>query len=539
MEKEGAIDWETLEPDAELVKLISFASVERYGFLPFEKNNQEIKVAVLNWEDVNVQNALNFLSKKFEKKLRIFPISQEYFSVLLKKAKKPIEEISQALKDLEQTDREKKKKSNSAIEKRKLNLEVIQEAPVAKMIEVILKNAIDGKASDIHIEPMEDNVRIRYRVDGILHSSLFMPKKVGPALVSRVKILSNLKIDEKRKPQDGRFRIDDLGKMIDFRVSTFPVSYGEKVVMRILDKSQGLVDLASLGMKKRDKKLTEEIIEEPYGIVLVTGPTGSGKSTTLYSVLKMLNREGVNIVTLEDPVEYVLDGISQSQVKPEIGYTFASGLRSILRQDPDIIMVGEIRDEETAELAIHAALTGHLVLSTLHTNTAIGAIPRLIDMGIQPFLLSSSLKLIIGQRLVRKICSYCKKEKKIEEPNIMAMVKKELSQISKEQLMEENLDVTGDNIHFYEGQGCLKCQNIGMKGREGVYEVVKIDDRMAKLINEKAGEDEFEKVARSQGFVNMKQDGIIKILKGETTLEEVQRVTEDDSSEEVIQAKGD
>ncbi len=409
------------------------------------------------------------------------------------------------------------------------------------MVEVILKNAIDGNASDIHIEPIEDKVRVRYRVDGVLYSSIYLPKKVGPAIVSRVKILSNLKIDERRKPQDGRFRIEDIGNQIDFRVSTFPVAYGEKVVLRILDKSQGLIKLSNLGIKGRNIKTLKETIKEPYGIILVTGPTGSGKSTTLYSILKILNKEEVNIVTLEDPVEYMIEGISQSQVKPQIDYTFASGLRSILRQDPDIIMVGEIRDSETAELAIHAALTGHLVLSTLHTNTAIGAVPRMIDMGVEPFLLSSSLRLVIGQRLVRTICPNCKKEKKKIPSPISEMIKKELSRAKEERLRESGvLNKDGKvDIKLFEGEGCAQCMRTGMKGRVGIYEVLEIDDKVVNLIETGKGEESIEKAAYEHGFTKMKFDGIVKALKGVTTIEEVQRVTEDESEEEVIQAKGE
>jgi type II secretory ATPase GspE/PulE/Tfp pilus assembly ATPase PilB-like protein len=370
-------------------------------------------------------------------------------------------------------------------------------------------------------------VRVRYRQDGILHNSLILPKKIGPAVVSRIKILSNLKIDEKRKPQDGRFRIIEKGKQIDLRVSSLPVSMGEKVVMRVLDKEKGLLDLENLGVTGRNYEIIKESIFEPYGMVLITGPTGSGKSTTLYAVLKILNKEGVNIITLEDPVEYAIEGINQSQVKPEIGYTFATGLRSILRQDPDIIMVGEIRDRETAELAVHAALTGHVVLSTLHTNDSVGAIPRLIDMGIEPFLIASSLRAVAAQRLVRRICELCKEEVKITEA-IRNTIEKNLSQIPENQ--KKDLDLSG-GIKIYKGKGCLKCGGTGMKGRVGIFEVFYIDDEIINLLGGKVEEEVLRKTVKNQGMITMKQDGILKVLKGITTLEEIERATEEESLE--------
>jgi type IV pilus assembly protein PilB len=468
-------------------------------------------------------------------------VTEDVFKNLLKKVKNPEVEIGRALRDLEESAEEEKSRVSSVnLRKEQSSNKIVQDAPVAKMVEVILKNAIDGKASDIHIEPIEDNVRVRYRVDGILHSSIFLPQKVGPAIVSRIKILSNLKIDEKRKPQDGRFRINDLDEMIDFRVSTFPVSHGEKVVMRILNKSEGLVSLDDLGLRGEELEKVKEIIKEPFGIILVTGPTGSGKSTTLYSILKILNKEGINIVTLEDPVEYMVDGISQSQVKPEIDYTFASGLRSVLRQDPDVIMVGEIRDSETAELAIHAALTGHLVLSTLHTNDSIGAVPRLIDMGIQPFLLSSALKLVVGQRLVRKICKNCRAEQEDVSAEDQNIIRKELKGITPKVLKEigfSSSDIEADHKLYY-GKGCSKCLKNGMKGRMGIFETLEIDRDLAKTINKDISRGDVEDVAKRNGFTTMKQDGIIKALQGLTTFEEIERVTED-SGEEVIQAKGE
>lgn len=534
---ETIIDWQKLEIPKEVIPLIPVESIERYRFFPFDMSEEVIKVAVVDDSSLDTQNALRFFGAKEKKQIELYQISEEDFVYNLVKFKNPEFEIGKALDVLEQVSQKESQEKEQRARSKEVNTTVLQEAPVAKMVEVIIKNALDGRASDIHIEPMENAVRVRYRVDGSLYNSITLPNKVGPAIVSRIKILSNLKIDEKRKPQDGRFRITDLGKTIDFRVSTFPVSNGEKVVMRILDKNEGIIDLDNLGLFGRDQELLRKTIEEPFGIILVTGPTGSGKSTTLYAVLNILNREGVNIVTLEDPVEYVLEGISQSQVKPEIGYTFASGLRSILRQDPDIVMVGEIRDSETAELSIHAALTGHLVLSTLHTNSAIGAVPRLIDMGVQGFLIASSLKLVMGQRLVRRICPNCREKVANVSPAAIQTVTREIAKISDEVLAKLNID--RNNLNFYRGKGCVQCHNNGMKGRIGIYEVMEITDNIIQMITDRVKESEIEREARKNGYTTMKEEGILKVLVGLTTLEEVQRVTEDSSLEEVIQAKGE
>ena len=527
------VNWEEIKLDKNLVRLLPVDSIKKYKFIPFEETADVIKVAVVDRTDVNTQNALRFFVQKNKKRIDIFPVTETDFELLLGKMKNSSVEINKFLSAFEessQLDEDEKAK----IDKRSSGtVNILKDAPVAKMVEVIIKNAIDGRASDIHIEPMDEYIRVRYRVDGILYNSISLPQKIGPAIVSRIKILSNLKIDEKRKPQDGRFRIKDLGQTIDFRVSTFPVSYGEKVVMRILDTRTGIIGLEKLGVEGRDDEIIRKTIQEPHGIILVTGPTGSGKSTTLYSVLNILNKEGVNIVTLEDPVEYVLEGVNQSQVKPQIEYTFSSGLRSILRQDPDVIMVGEIRDEETAELAIHAALTGHLVLSTLHTNSAIGAISRLVDMGIQPFLLASSLKLLIGQRLVRKICPKCKKE--VTDLSTMAegVIKSELKNIPPKAFERIGINKFSDlkKIKTYKGEGCSECQNKGMKGRIGIYEMVEITEEVARMIGNGVSEADIELEAKKDGYTTMKQDGILKVLEGGTTIEEVQRVTDEKPSD--------
>src|SRR3989339_531998 len=347
----------------------------------------------------------------------------------------------------------------------------------------------------------------------------------GPVGISRIKILSNLKIDEKRKPQDGRFRLSVKDKEIDFRVSSLPVIEGEKMVMRILDKEGGVAQVEHLGLLGTALDNLKAATQETYGMVLITGPTGSGKSTTLYAFLKILNNEERNIITLEDPVEYYIEGINQSQIKPEIGYTFASGLRTILRQDPNVIMVGEIRDSETAELAVHAALTGHLMFSTLHTNTAIGGIPRLIDMGIEPFLLASSLRIVVAQRLVRKICDKCKEEKKVPE-SVRKAIEKGIADVCEDELKKYGVD-RKEEIKFYHGKGCDACNGTGLRGRLAIYEAVPVNENIKNIIIEKRGNEEMiDKERIDLGVLTIKQDGILKIIKGLTTIEEIDRVTE-------------
>jgi len=515
------IDWENLKISPDIINLVPYEASKKYKFIPFERDKQTLRVGVVDIDDIEVQNALQFLSEKNRLSIELVKISEKDFKLASEAYTSTALSLTKALESISDEETEQKPEKEGAREK--AEDKILREAPVAKIVEVILRNAIEGMASDIHIEPLEDTVRVRYRQDGILRNSLVLPKKIGPAIVSRIKILSNLKIDEKRKPQDGRFRVIEKGKQIDLRVSSLPVSMGEKVVMRVLDKEKGLIDLEELGVRGRNYRIIKDSIAEPYGMILITGPTGSGKSTTLYSILKILNKEGVNIVTLEDPVEYAIEGVNQSQVKPEIGYDFASGLRSILRQDPDIVMVGEIRDKETAELAVHAALTGHVVLSTLHTNDSIGAIPRLIDMGVDAFLISSSLRIIVAQRLVRKICSFCKEEVQVSEA-MRATIEKILSQIPGEDRKDIDL---GKGIKAYKGKGCPKCGGSGTKGRIGIFEVFYMDSGVTNLLGEKVEEDDLRKVAQKQGMITMKQDGVLKVLGGETTMEEVERVTEE------------
>jgi type IV pilus assembly protein PilB len=431
-------------------------------------------------------------------------------------------EVSQALKEVAEKEKFDEEKKQAKFTKN-IDEKIIDEAPISKIVDVIIRHAIEARASDIHIEPSEEDLRVRYRIDGVLHSSLILPKAVHPAVVSRIKILCNMKIDEQRLPQDGRFHMTLDTKPIDFRVSTFPTVVGETVVLRILDKSTGAPSLDDLGLTGRRLNIVNEAIQKPHGMFLMTGPTGSGKSTTLYAILSLLNKPGVNIVTLEDPVEYFIDGTNQAQIKPEIGLTFASGLRSILRQDPNIIMVGEVRDRETAELAVNSALTGHLVFSTLHTNSAIGAIPRLLDMGIEPFLLTDSINLLAAQRLVRKLCDKCTVESE-PTPGIEKVIRDALVGVDPTELEGINLK----KLKVFAGRGCPVCGNTGFRGRIGIYEVLALSKGVQQLITDRASDLKIQEYAiKEEKMVLMAQDGVIKALRGLTTIEEIVRATKD------------
>jgi type IV pilus assembly protein PilB len=390
----------------------------------------------------------------------------------------------------------------------------VEDAPVTKIVATILSYASEGKASDIHIEPTHESVRVRFRVDGQLSTSLTLPIKVHSAVVARIKILSNMRLDEKRKPQDGRFSAKIEDRKIDFRVSTFPTYYGEKVVMRILDQSQGLKALDDLGFSESNLKSIKEGIGRPYGLILITGPTGSGKSTTLYAMLNEVDRDHMNVLSLEDPVEYSMDGVSQSQIHPEIDYTFATGLRTTLRQDPDVIMVGEIRDKETAQLAIQAALTGHLVFSTLHTNNAIGAIPRLIDMGVDPYLIAPTLVLTMAQRLVRKLCPDSGKAIPVED-SIKLMLDKQF-----EDLPTEFKDKIPFGKEVYGIESTPTCLN-GTSGRVAVIEVLEMDKNIETIILKNPTEPAIYKAARAKGMLSMKEDAILKAFQKVIPFEEI------------------
>ena len=395
---------------------------------------------------------------------------------------------------------------------------VLGEAPIARIVSTLLEYGIRVRASDIHIEPLENETRIRYRIDGILHEKLILPRRIHDAIVSRIKILGNMKIDEKRLPQDARFNFKVGREEIDLRLSTMPTAFGEKVVMRLLKKSGGVPTLPELGLRAIALRRLEENIARPHGIILVCGPTGSGKTTTLYAVLSKLNSTRVNIMTLEDPVEYQVAGVNQVQINTQAGLTFASGLRSFLRQDPNIIMVGEIRDTETTELAIQASLTGHLVFSTIHTNNAAGALPRLLDMQAEPYLIASTVTCVVGQRVVRKICPTCKTPKVVAE-DIFENMKKVLGKLY-------DFEKKG-KITFYTGHGCRECNNTGYLGRIGIFEVLIISEKISRMILAHETAQAIEDQAISEGMVTMKQDGFLKVIEGITSIEEVLRVAEE------------
>ena len=505
-----------------ILEFIPRDSAEHYKMCPIESKDKKLVVAMVYPENLKAQEALNFLSRQKDFSYRVVLITISEFEKYLKQYKSLGREIKMALQELEQqlqAEPETKLQASS--------LDIVKkrgQAPISKTVAVILKHAVEGRASDIHIEPGQDKTRVRFRLDGLLHSSLFLPKEVHPSVVARIKIVSKLKIDETRVPQDGRFSVIINNQSIDFRVSTFPTTLGEKVVMRVLNPANKMDNLEALGLQSSNLALIKEAIKKPYGTILSTGPTGSGKTTTLYVILESLNKDGVNIVTLEDPVEYFIEGVSQSQIKPEIGYTFSTGLRHILRQDPDIIMVGEIRDEETAKLATHAALTGHIVLSTLHTNNAIGAIPRLTDLKVKPFLLPSTINVVVAQRLLRRLCPYCKKKVK---PGLAAkkFITEEIEKFPEKIKQEYKFN---NDFWIWEPVGCSQCGGKGYSGRTAVFEVLSMTKELSDIILTTFSRGKIEEEAKRQGMITMRQDGVLKLLKGETSFEEVIRVTSGD-----------
>jgi len=509
------------EVPLEILELIPHESAKYYKMIPLSKKEKMLEVGMVYPEDLKAQEALKFLSRQGKFNYRIVLISLGTFSNLLKQYRTLKKEVKIALEELE-TELKSEEVARPPTQKAEFE-RMAEEAPITKVVAVILRQAVEGKASDIHIEPGRKELKIRFRVDGVLHVNLLLPLRVHPAVIARIKILSNLKIDETRIPQDGRFSTRVGGKSIDFRVSTFPTTLGEKAVMRVLDPTEGIKKFESLGLEKRNLVVVKEAVKKPYGLILSTGPTGSGKTTTLYAILNLLNQEGVNIITLEDPVEYFVEGINQSQVRPDIDYTFAKGLRHVLRQDPDIMMVGEIRDEETAALATHAALTGHIVLSTLHTTNALGVIPRLIDLGVAPFLIPSALSIAIAQRLVRVLCPDCKK-KVTPDVKVQEMILKEIEALSP--AIKKDVSVSKP-LKIYTAAGCKKCKNVGYVGRIALYEILEMTPQLAEIILKEPTESKIFQEAQKQGMITMKQDGLLKVLAGVTSFEEVLRAAEE------------
>ncbi len=503
----------------ELLKMFPEETVRNYKVIPIELRDGLLIAGMINPDDNRAQEALKFIAKQKRLNLGIYVITPSVWEIILRRYSPYRSLIDEAIKSLNiQQGKEMGARQIVQIEEK---MGSSDDAPIIKIVSSTLKEAVWQKASDVHIEPQRNRSRIRFRLDGELQEAASLPSELHSHVISRVKILSNLKIDETRIPQDGRFRTVLFGRDIDYRVATFPTPVGEKVVIRVLDPTVGLKGLEELGLAGKNAQTVREGIKKPFGMILLTGPTGSGKTTTLYAIMQILNKENVNIVSLEDPVEYYIDGLNQSQVKPEIGYDFASGLRQILRQDPDIIMVGEIRDEETASLAVHAALTGHIVLSTLHTNDSIGVIPRLIDMKVQPFLLPASLNLMFAQRLVPRLCQNCKTVKEAP-PEIQNIIKKELDKLSAS--AKSNFPYKYP-FQIYHSSGCEACKNKGVSGRIGVFEVLEMTPSLEKIISEGITESKILEEANKQGMVTLRQDGILKALEGLISIEEVLRET--------------
>ncbi len=499
----------------EVLRYIPEESATHYRFVPLGIVDGVLEVGVTDPDNIEALDALNFISQKEDIPFKVYLISESDFERILGVYKGLKGEVGRAISELETEFEPGKSEEEEERESTKLSEdEIKEEAPVTKIVATILRDAVEGRASDIHIEPTNENVRVRFRLDGALHTSIMLPLNVHRAVVARIKILSSMKLDEKRKPQDGRFSATINTRKVDFRVSTFPSSHGEKVVMRILDREKGTITMDSLGFNAKQQATMKRVADLPYGLILLTGPTGSGKSTTLYALLGELDREKHNVISLEDPVEYDMEGVSQSQIRPEIGYTFASGLRSILRQDPDIIMVGEIRDKETAQLAIQASLTGHLVFSTIHTNTAVGVIPRLIDMGVDPYLIAPTLVLAVGQRLVRRICPGSGRKIPLEG-SVKMMLERQFADLPEQ--YKKEIPWTD---HLLGIQATGDCP-AGVRGRLGVFEFLEMNPTLEQAILKGTNEADIWNIARAGGMLTMREDAIIKALEGKIPFEEV------------------
>jgi type IV pilus assembly protein PilB len=504
----------------EALDYIPEESATHYKFVPIGVKGGVLEVGIVDPDNIEARDALNFIAAKKNIPYKVYLINIDDYNKVLESYKGIGGEVSKALTELESVlsvdtgdsidlKQAKTEESSDAI--------IIEDAPVVKIVATIVRYATEGNASDVHIEHMRDKIRVRFRVDGLLNTSLVLPPQVHGAVVSRIKILSNMKLDEKRKPQDGRFSARIDGRKIDFRVSTFPAYYGEKVVMRILDQEKGVKKIDDLQMTPKNLAILKEAIQKPYGLILITGPTGSGKSTTLYSMLNEVDKESYNVLSLEDPIEYNMDGVSQSQVRPEIGYSFESGLRTTLRQDPDIIMVGEIRDKETAQLAVQAALTGHLVFSTLHTNNAAGVIPRLIDMGVDPYLIAPTLICAIAQRLVGVLPEGAGKPIPVEG-SIKMIIDKQFSDLPEQYKKEIPFS---DTIY---GIQATSENPRGTRGRMAVFEIFKMNKEIEKAILTNPTELEISRLLREEGMITLKEDAFIKAFQKIIPFEEANKL---------------
>lgn len=492
-------------------------SAEHYRIVPLKIEDDVLLVGANNPDDLQVREALNYISTKNNIPFKLMFMLDSDINLAHSFYENLSGEVGQALStledDLDAAIAQRAEEDSGGSSKEDLD-HIKEDAPVTRIVATILRYAVDGGASDIHVEPTGGKIKVRFRVDGSLATSLELPKKTHSAVVARIKILSSMRLDEKRRPQDGRFSATFDDRKIDFRVSVLPTNHGEKVVMRILDNEKGVTSLEDTGISKHHLETIRRMINEPYGIILISGPTGSGKSTTLYAMLSEVDKITKNVLSLEDPVEYNIDGVSQSQVRPEIGYTFANGLRAALRQDPDVIMVGEIRDKETAQLAIQAALTGHLVFSTIHTNNSIGVVPRLVDMGVDPYLIAPTLKLAIAQRLSKRLCEGTGREEKVNV-GLRMMMEHEFETLPEK---FRHLIPKSDTImHPEPSPSC----STGLKGRIAVMEVLEINERIQEMILTNASEEDIFMVAREHGFMTMKEDAIIKALEHKIPFEEM------------------
>ncbi|XLQ19911.1 MAG: GspE/PulE family protein [Candidatus Moraniibacteriota bacterium] len=515
------VDLTKEEVDAKVLNIIPEQVAKKSQVVAFEKAGETLKVAMLDPEDLQM---IDFLKKKTGLDIMPYVTTDDSIKTILKQYTKSLEaEFGDMIKDSDADDIENSEKNEDLVK-------ISEDLPIVRIVDTLIKHAILDGASDIHIEPQEKKIIVRYRIDGILRQAMTLPKDAMSGVTARIKVLSKLKLDEHRLPQDGRFKMETDEYKLSFRVSILPVFDGEKIVMRLLDESSHGLTLEKMGLQGESLEAIQREIRKPNGMVLVTGPTGSGKTTTLYTIVDILNSPEVNISTVEDPVEYRMDSINQTQVQSKIGMTFAAGLRSLLRQDPDIIMVGEIRDKETLEIAIHAAMTGHLVLSTLHTNSAAGAIPRMVDMGAEPFLIASTTNIVVAQRLVRKLCVECRESYKLDEKEVETLsLNYDIEAITKtlQRVKVLKPGVSWTDIELFKPNGCSQCNGSGYKGRAGIYEVFEITEAIEKLITQNATSDAMERKAREDGMVTMVEDGFNKIIQGVTSIEEVMRVTKE------------
>ncbi len=515
---------------ADVLNIVPEPIARRHGVISFSKAKDELHLAMLDPDDLQTRE---FIQKKTGLKIKTFLMGKASLEHGLSKYHSSLEKEIKHLFAPGSGEGLKTEATGESADQNDELAKMAEEIPVIRVVDTLLEYAVFEKASDIHIELQDNQLIVRYRIDGVLHDVMTLPKVIHAALVARIKVLSNLKIDEHRLPQDGRFKIQKEGYNFSLRVSTIPVFDGEKVVIRLLDESSKAMALEDLGFQASALDVIQRNVKKPHGMFLVTGPTGSGKSTTLYTMLSLLNTKGVNISTIEDPVEYRIVGTNQMQVSPKIGLTFALGLRSLLRQDPNIIMIGEIRDKETAEEAVHAAMTGHVVFSTLHTNSAAAALPRLLDIGVEPYLIASTMNAVLAQRLVRVICKDCKTEMKLDEAADSSLQKQfhfdRLARaLEREGLVQKGSKLRGfRDLPYFRGEGCDKCNRTGYRGRMGIHEVLEVTPEIGTMIMERKTSQEIQNYAEEQGMVTLWEDGFIKATQGVTTVEEILRVSKE------------